>query len=110
MYPSDYLYATSGGTTTNRATCLNTSGGLWGNSNVSDCRNNDWFFEERMTWTISPCTDTTFAYRIFTLYESGNVENGRSYYKALVKPVVFLKSSISITGGTGTQADPYTLG
>ena len=27
-----------------------------------------------------------------------------------IRPVVYLKSSVKITGGTGTISDPYTLG
>ena len=38
MYPSDYGYATSGGSTTDRATCLNTVLYSWDGSSVSDCK------------------------------------------------------------------------
>ena len=38
MYPSDYGYATSGGTTKNRATCMATILWDWNGSGVSDCK------------------------------------------------------------------------
>src|SRR5574344_1529287 len=42
MYPSDYFYATGGGSTTNRASCLATTNKNWFNT-YTDCNTNDWF-------------------------------------------------------------------
>ena len=44
IYPSDYGYATSGGATTNRASCLAKELYNWKDSSVSDCSNNDWMY------------------------------------------------------------------
>ena len=41
MYPSDYGYATSGGSTTNRESCLAKELYNWNSSSFSDCKNND---------------------------------------------------------------------
>ncbi len=58
MYPSDYGYATSGGTTTNRASCLSKEMYNWDDSSVSDCKNNDWMYNSNIwQWTISPRAD-----------------------------------------------------
>ena len=111
IYPSDFLYATSGGNAINRSTCL----GLkiyneWSSSTYKDCPNNDWMFNSHFQWTLSTFADPYGAYRVVYITSNGNVSD---YYGAVsygVHPVVFLKSSVSITGGTGTQADPYTLG
>ena len=44
MYVSDYGYATSGGSTTNRANCLNTVlSDDW--NDYDDCYNNDWLYD-----------------------------------------------------------------
>ena len=45
MYPSDYGYATSGGSTTNRATCLAKEMYNWYGSDVSDCKSNDYLYK-----------------------------------------------------------------
>ena len=55
MYPSDYGYATSGGSTTDRASCLATALFVWNNSSYSDCKNNDWLYNSSdYQWTLTP--------------------------------------------------------
>ena len=55
MYPSDYGYATAGGTTTNRESCLAKELYNWDGSGVSDCKNNDYLFKSAYTqWTLAP--------------------------------------------------------
>ena len=113
IYPSDYGYATSGGTTTNRQTCLNTTMGSngWENSSYSDCKNNDWLFNSsQWQWTLSPTAYSSDAHRVFRVYTSGTVSNYRAPFSGGVAPVVFLKSSISITGGDGQSTSPYLIG
>ena len=78
MYPSDYGYATSGGTTTDRNTCLNKELYRWNSSDFSDCKNNDWIFNPSYQWTITPLA--SYSYNVFGLSSSGylndNVANG----------------------------------
>ena len=123
MYPSDYLFATSGGTTTNRNECLNLKVNYsgWGSSTYSDCKDNDWLNISTNEWTLSayahigtPQTynGNTFviSHADFVLELSDGYFYGYNAYGAHgVRPVVHLKSSVRITGGTGTSADPYTL-
>src|SRR5699024_7754787 len=52
MYPSDYGYATSGGRTTNRASCLAKE--LYNWDSVSDCYNNDCLYSGISQWTLTP--------------------------------------------------------
>ena len=60
MYLSDYGYATSGGTTTNRASCLSKEMYNWDDSSVSDCKNNDWMYNSNIwQWTIGPRADSS---------------------------------------------------
>ncbi len=109
MYPSDYGYSTSGGSTTTRATCLSTSMSNWNSS--SDCYSNSWMFNSsKMQWTISPSADSSVARYVLRVHSSGNVTNDGAYNTHSVSPVVFLQSSISIVGGNGSSTNPYTLG
>ena len=112
IYPSDYGYATSGGITTNRSTCLDSSMYLWDGNELSDCTNNNWIFNSLLhQWTMSPAALTGYARNSFYIYNYnvGYLINGYVYDKRGVFPVVFLKSSVSITGGSGTQDNPFTL-
>ncbi len=109
MYPSDYGYATSGGTPRNRLFCLAKEMYDWGSS--SYCNNNDYLYNSSSyQWTITPYSSTYF--NVFFVNTSGYVNNGGqvwdSYYSA--SPVLYLKSTVQITGGDGTKNNPYTLG
>ena len=98
MYPSDYLYATD------LSLCI--QDGF--NYDDSTCKNNNWLNigEE---WTIMPYS-LRYDY-VFLIDNYGNISTyvfaGHSNDS---RPVVYLKSSITITEGTGTSSDPYTLG
>ena len=110
IYPSDYGYATSGGTTSSRTTCLSTSMYSWNGSGVSDCKNNNWLFTSSYQWTLSPRADTSSAYGAFYIGDNGMLYNYNGADGARnVFPVVFLKSSISITEGNGTSTNPYKI-
>ena len=110
MYPSDYGYATSGGSTTDRATCLAKEMYNWGSSGVSDCKNNDYLYKSSYTqWTLVP--DSSDSYRVFIVAKNGDVNSGFYYAGSsyAVRPTAFLKSNISITGGNGSSIKPYHL-
>ena len=96
MYPSDYGYATSGGTTTNRASCLAKEMYNWDSSSYSDCKNNDYLFDSSIyQWTIAP--HSGLSYRVFLVGHSGCVNSnsaGNSFYSAA--PVLYLKSTVEI--------------
>ena len=110
MYPSDYGYATSGGSTTDRATCLNTNLSSWNSSIVSDCKNNDWLFNSSYQWTISPYASSSSAYRAFSVNDSGYVGGYNAFYNYGVRPVVYLTSNTSIQSGDGSSSNPFILG
>ena len=111
IYPSDYGYATSGGTTTNRATCLNTSMYNWSNSNAANCKDNDWLLDSsRGQWTLSPKADSSNANKVMYVHSGGTVTDYGVFEAYIVRPSIFLKSSVSITGGNGSSTSPYTLG
>ena len=121
MYPSDYAYATNGGTTYDRSVCLSTTPYSWGNEDAynTDCANNSWVRYN----TFTSSTSTTAASNWFLtpggergdyvtiLKGSGqlnraNSTNSSTYY---VKPALYLKPDVIITGGNGTWSNPYTI-
>ena len=111
MYPSDYGYATSGGATANRETCLAKELINWNSSDggISDCKTNDWLYNSgKAQWTIAPRSGPSFT--VFLVGTPGYVgSNGVSnrYYGA--RPVVYLKAGVEITGGNGSTSNPFTL-
>ena len=108
MYPSDYGYATSGGQTRDRATCLAKELYNWDSSSESDCKTNDYLFKSSyVQWTLAPASSS--AYNVFSVHSSGCVAYGNAYYSAGVRPALFLKSNISISGGTGSSTEPYQI-
>lgn len=111
IYPSDFVFATSGGTTTDRSTCLVTSSNTWGYSSVSDCKNNDWLVPEYASgnYTLTSVMNEDFADQIALLTNQGTFNSTRAKERAEVYPTVFLKSNVPITGGAGTEQNPYTL-
>ncbi len=108
MYVSDYGYATSGGSTTNREKCLNTELWNWANSDVSDCKNNDWLYDSSsQQWTLTPLSSYSSA--VFIVYSSGYAYYYSAYYHSAVSPAIYLNSNVKISGGEGTEDSPFTL-
>lgn len=107
MYFSDYPYSTSGGSVTSRQSCLSQELSNW--SAYSDCKNNSYLYESSlMQWTLTP--DSINANWVFFVHAGGyngyQGANGSFAYR----PVVYLKSTVQITGGDGTKENPYILG
>ena len=108
MYPSDYGYATSGGSITNRETCLNTA--LYNWKDYDDCFNHDWLHgrsnEEQWTLTSgSSRSDTVFRVN----FRGGMVYNNASIQYIAVTPALYLNSNVKITSGEGTESNPFNL-
>ena len=109
MYPSDYGYATSGNTTTDRATCLAKSLGNW--RSASDCYNNDYLFNNsHEQWTLTPYLPN-YSDCVFYVRPYDGIVNygGVGYDSIFARPAAFLKSNISITSGDGSSTGPYQL-
>ena len=117
MYPSDYGYATVGGTTTNRAECRSQALWNWNDSSYNDCPNNNWLYTSQSNfvndgeWLLSPySSDLYFA---ASLRSTGFLHLGSVVYNSrfVVRPTFYLDSSIlKIVGGTGTSTNPYHIG
>ena len=121
MYPSDYGYATVGGTTTNKSSCRDQALYKWDGSSYSDCKNNDWLFTTQVTswgshtleWLLSAFL--TFDNIVSHLHSSGNVDYLYSHNvksSAAVRPTFYLDSSVlKIVGtGDGSSSNPYRVG
>ena len=118
IYPSDYAYATSGSTSgTDRDTCLGKQIGYvsssstpnWSNT-YTDCKDNDWLLNKSMwTWSLSPRAYSSRATGVFDVHSTGNVIDYNALNAGSVRPVVYLKSSVTITRGDGTQSKPFEL-
>ena len=111
MYPSDYGFATSGGSTTNRSSCLATALYSWDSSSVSDCINNSWLYDfETDQWTLSPFSSVSF---VAFYIEHGRINgSNRSDVVSIsygVRPTLYLLSDVEIASGIGTSTDPYIL-
>ena len=121
MYPSDYGYATVGGSTTNKAGCRAKELFNWDSSSYSDCKNNDWVYKSQSInwgannteWLLSPySSNSNFAAYLhgagYVHLYNGNAGNNRF----AVRPTFYLDSSIlKIVGtGDGTKDNAYRIG
>ena len=111
MYPSDYGYATSGGSTTDRTACLATALFAWNNTSYvsSDCKNNDWLYDSLNTqWTLTPRSSHFDV--LFHVYSYGFVSASNAPTTGnAVSPALYLSSNVRISGGDGSESNPFTL-
>ena len=121
MYPSDYGYATVGGSTTNKSSCRAKELYNWDGSSYSDCKNNDWLFTTQSSfvnsgeWLLSPYSSSSL--NAASLFSAGYVNphnNAGSVGNNLfaVRPTFYLDSSVlKIVGtGDGTKDNAYRVG
>ena len=91
MYPSDYGYASS--STTCRSN-MNSS-----TNSVPNCKENNWLFDGTHQWTLSPrYYKDSYA---FYAHSNGFITDNCAYYNYGVRPTLYLKSDVAITGGNG---------
>ena len=120
LYPSDFGYAT------NDTACL----GVNLNAYAGTCASENWIADiiTANAWTMTPSTyseniyqrtgRTYDSYHIFYLGNSNNLyRTGIGYYNSgyvtrsyAVYPSFYLKDTLTISGGTGTQSDPFIIG
>ena len=105
IYPSDYGYATSGDSSTTRATCFAKE--LYNWDDLSACYKNDWLFKSSNMWPILPSASGS-GY-VFIANFRGSINDNDAASPRGVYPVVYLKSTINITSGTGSSTDPFIL-
>ena len=100
MYASDYGYAASDA-------CILT---LYNYDNTV-CKENNWLFNLKVNEWLLAQNSTNRIYS-FDIYSKGNVGSNGTVESSqfAVRPTLYLKSNVLITGGDGTSADSYTLG
>ncbi len=94
MYPSDYGYASIDTTCREKLSSTN-------------CKNNNWLFNSANQWALSSNSD--YAYIVLRVDSSGFVGGNGGSYTQGVRPILFLKSDVLITGGTGESSNPYQI-
>lgn len=104
--PSDYGYATSGGTSTNRTSCLNAS--LTELGGLTDCVNNNWLYTPNKTQWLFPAAMSNGT-NYFTIAATGNIEEQDSSMSYADRPSIYLKQGILVKGGNGSLGNPYTI-
>ena len=119
MYPSDYGYATVGGTTTNKSSCREKELYNWDDSSYSDCKNNDWLFTSQVVswgsnkneWLLSPCSSKSIYAAVLGSEGFVNLGVGVCNFQIAVRPTFYLDSSVlKIVGGDGSSSNPYRIG
>ena len=103
MYPSDYGYSMK----TGDGFCESTPGYYFSGD---ECKaNGTWLYNGgRTEWLLTPYSGDGF--NASNVYSSGylNYSNNVNYSRS-VRPSLYLKSSVKIAGGEGTEDNPYTL-
>ena len=106
IYPSDYAYATAGGSIANRSTCLSSTMNNW--VNLDDCYSNN-YLHKLSQWTISP--DSVNDSVVFFADTIGIVDSFSAIedFNLAVYPSLYLKSSFTVKTGDGSENSPYQL-
>ena len=100
MYPSDYGYSVLA------SSCARTTN--LGSYSSSTCGGQSWLLKNGYEWTMTPrSSDSDYVfYVVSSAYLSfSNVDSGSA-----VRPTAYLKSSVYIVSGDGSEANPYVLG
>ena len=104
MYASDYGYASEN---CEGKRIYDTRSLLY---DIRACNDMNWLYNIKTDeWLLSQVS--TDKYYVFSISSIGSIATGgvtnRQY---AVRPTLYLKSNIKITGGSGTSSNPYTLG
>ena len=100
MYPSDYMYAGD------LSKC--SKDGYYWDTDQTNCRNTSWLRNTSTTqWTLSP--NSRYSSDVFIVYEFGSVDDFDVSSSNASRPVLYLASTVEITGGEGTFGNPFTL-
>ena len=95
LYPSDYGYASAD------TTCRNK---LSDNS----CKNENWLYTNNNIFTLT--ADSNYVNNAFYISYGGGLSNYMlTCNSQLIHPTLFLKSSVTISGGNGTTDNPYII-
>lgn len=102
MYPSDYMYAGD-------LSKCSKDGFNW-DTDKTNCRDTSWLRNTSTTqWTLTPrSSDSNYVFRV---NGSGYVDLGNVVADSYAsRPVLYLNSDVTITGGDGSSGNAFTLG
>ena len=123
MYPSDFGYATGGGATTDRASCLSVPMSEWQDvplppgfegtyQSYGECGIYNWLTKDYFQWTITataePYTVAGVDVGVLSLL-AAYMSSDNSGMEINVRPSIYLKSNVIISGGIGSSSDPFIL-
>ncbi len=108
-YPSDFGYATSGGTLGRDGSKGCFSKVLYNNTSYrTDCAGTAWLKPASGDmWTLSP--DSSNFINAYVITSSGNLFSLAAFQSESVYPTLYLSSSVKISGGNGKSGSPYQL-
>ncbi len=97
---TDYVKAST------NSSCTNIYNGSYNNSSYP-CKNNNYLNNSTNYWTISPNSDSS-SRPMWFVNGTGFLSVTASSSGSNIRPVVYLKSGLSLTG-SGTKSDPYQI-
>ena len=78
------------------------------NGSSGNCSSRTWMFNNETWWSLTPVASSSRA--VFSINMSGPIgANDMGFGVAVARPTVYLSSDIQITGGNGSQSNPYTI-
>ena len=109
MYPSDYVYATDFNLCGYDGISFGWSDWAHSSSNLVTevCYNNDWLKGNDNEWLLTP--HNTPVYRSFTLQTGKYLYGAYNWRSYNVRPTLYLRDDVLVTGGIGTANYPYKL-
>ena len=100
MYPSDYGYSVTNANCSHTSTNLDSYG-------TAACGGKAWLLKYVYEWTSTPYVQNSTL--VFGVDSSARVSSEYAYTGCGVRPVLYLKSNIYVTGGDGSINNPYQL-
>ena len=96
MYASDWGYAIEGYTEV-----------LGGDARLQYSSDKNWLMSNSYEWTMSAYSSS---YPIATDNSGALTFTHAAWSGDSIRPVLYLKSNVYVTGGTGSKVDPYRIG
>ena len=100
MYPSDYGYSVLA------SSCARTTN--LGSYSSSTCGGQSWLLKNGYEWTMTPRSSNS--YTVFDVGSYAYLNNYSADGGFAVRPTAYLKSSVYIVSGDGSEANPYVIG
>ena len=100
MYPSDYGYSVLS------SSCARTTN--LDSYDKSTCGGQSWLLKNGYEWTLTPYS--SYSSHVFYVNLDAYLTRNNAYSGHAVRPTAYLKSSVYIVSGDGSEANPYVLG